>query len=375
MVEAKTIFPMQQETRRRWLTIIILSALVLAVGWLDYLTGREIVISPFYLIPILWATWKVGRRTGLVLAVSCAGIWLVADMVDRHPYSHPIVLYWNAFTLAVLYVVVVYLLSAFHDAHRHLEATVQQRTSALQGEIAERKRLEAAKIQSERLAAMGTMAAEVAHEVRNPLSSIVLNLDLLLNEVEKMAGTSQHPPDEGRLLVSEVRLEVCRIQRVLADYLQFARKSTSQRRPVCLNKLLGQKLAFMHGEFEQAGVKLRTAFDQSLAPVEADGEQLWQATLNLVRNSLEAMHQGGELAVSTRRDDTHAVVQVCDNGQGMASEQLRQVFTPFFTTKATGTGLGLSLVQQIAAEHGGRVECVSAPHKGSTFAILLPLTP
>jgi len=357
------------------LTIIILSALVLAVGWLDYLTGREIVISPFYLIPILWATWKVGRRTGLVLAVSCAGIWLVADMVDRHPYSHPIVLYWNAFTLAVLYVVVVYLLSAFHDAHRHLEATVQQRTSALQGEIAERKRLEAAKIQSERLAAMGTMAAEVAHEVRNPLSSIVLNLDLLLNEVEKMAGTSQHPPDEGRLLVSEVRLEVCRIQRVLADYLQFARKSTSQRRPVCLNKLLGQKLAFMHGEFEQAGVKLRTAFDQSLAPVEADGEQLWQATLNLVRNSLEAMHQGGELAVSTRRDDTHAVVQVCDNGQGMASEQLRQVFTPFFTTKATGTGLGLSLVQQIAAEHGGRVECVSAPHKGSTFAILLPLTP
>jgi signal transduction histidine kinase len=215
----------------------------------------------------------------------------------------------------------------------------------------------------------------VAHEVRNPLSSIVLNLDLLLNEVGKMASTSQHPPDEGRLLVNEVRMEICRIQRVLTDYLQLARKSTLQRRPVCLNDLLGKKLAFMHGEFEQAGVKLRTAFDQSLAPVEADEEQLWQATLNLVRNSLEAMHQGGELAVSTRRDDTHAVVQVRDNGQGMAAEQLRHVFTPYFTTKATGTGLGLSLVQQIAAEHGGRVECVSAPHKGSTFAILLPLTP
>jgi len=366
---------MRQGTWRRWLTITMSSALALAIGWLDYLTGREIVISPFYLVPILWVTWSVGRRAGLILAMACAGIWLAADLIDRHPYSHPVVLYWNAFMLAVLYVVVVYLLSAFHNAQQHLEATVQRRTAALRTEIAERERLEAAKIQSERLAAMGTMAAEVAHEVRNPLSSIVLNLDLLLKEVGKMAGTSQHPPDEGRLLVNEVRLEVCRIQRVLADYLQFARKSTLQRRPVCLNELLGQKLAFMHGEFEQAGVKLRTTFDQSLAPVEADGEQLWQATLNLVRNSLEAMHQGGELVVSTRRDDTHAVVQVRDNGQGMASEQLRQVFTPFFTTKATGTGLGLSLVQQIAAEHGGRVECVSAPHKGSTFAILHPLTP
>jgi signal transduction histidine kinase len=353
---------------------MLASLLASALGGLDYVTGREIIVAPFYLVPILWVTWNVGRRTGVVFAAASAGIWLVADLMDRHPYAHPLILYWNAFMLAVLYVVVVYLLSAFHNAHHHLEAIVQRRTVALSAEIAGRKRLEIAKIQSERLAAMGTMAAEVAHEIRNPLSSIVLNLDLLQKEVGKLAVTSRHPPDEGRLLVEEVRAEVCRIQRVLADYLQFARKSGSRREPVRLNTLLEQKLAFMQCEFKRVGVKLRTTFDPSLPPVEADGEQLWQAMLNLVRNSLEAMPDGGELAVSTRRDETHAVVQFRDNGHGMAATQLEQVFTPFFTTKTAGTGLGLSLVQQIVTEHGGQVECVSAPDRGSTFAILLPLT-
>ena len=177
------------------------------------------------------------------------------------------------------------------------------------------------------------------------------------------------------MLVEEMRAEVCRIQRVLADYLQFNRKSGSKREPVCLNNLLKQKLAFMQCEFERTGVKLRTAFDQSLTPVEGDGEQLWQAMLNLVRNSLEAMPDGGELAVSTRRDETHAVVQICDNGQGMAAAQLEHMFTPFFTTKTAGTGLGLSLVQQIVTEHRGHVECVSAPAQGSTFAVLIPFAP
>jgi signal transduction histidine kinase len=361
--------------RSRWRAILLPSALVLVLGVLDYMTGREIMISPLYLGPICWATWRAGRRTGLILAVAGAATWLVADLMTHYAYAHPAVPYWNAVMLWVFYGVVVYLLSAFHDAHRHLEAKVERRTAALQAEIAGRKRLEAARIQSERLAAMGMMAAEVAHEVRNPLSSIVLNLDLLQQEVGKLAAGGRHPADEGRLLVEEVRAEVCRIQRVLADYLQFARKSASKREPVCLNNLLKQKLAFMQGDFERAGVKLRTTYDPSLKPVEGDGEQLWQAMLNLVRNSLEAMPDGGELAVSTRRDETHAVMQICDNGQGMAAAQLQQVFTPFFTTKAAGTGLGLSLVQQIVTEHRGHVECVSAPDQGSTFAVLIPLTP
>ena len=254
-----------------------------------------------------------------------------------------------------------------------LEETVERRTAALQAEIKERKRLEAAKVQAERLAAVGTMAAQVAHEVRNPLGSITLNLDLVFKEIDMLSGGNGHLPDEGRTLVKDMREEVRRIQRVIEDYLQFARLPTVQRQPVDLNGFLGQKLAFLCSELERAKVKLRTHFDPALTTINADAEQLWQTVLNLVRNSCEAMPDGGELTVGTWREGNHALLRVSDSGKGMTEEQLKRVFEPFFTTKKEGTGLGLTLVQQIATEHGGHIECESTSGKGSTFTIFLPL--
>ena len=357
-------------------TWVILLSLALAglIGLVDYRTGRDVAMSAFYLIPICWASWAAGRREGLLLAVVCTILWFVADLKTGYRYSHPLIPYWNALMLLVLFLVVVLLLSAFQTAHHHLEKTVQQRTAALQSEIAERKRLEIAKLQAERLAVVGIMAAEVAHEVRNPLGSITLNLDLIHKEIGRLAGAGGHSCVEGHRLVDEMREEVHRILRVIGDYLQFARMPKPQREPLAVNGLLDQKLAFMNGEFDKAGIKLRTDFDPALTTVNADAGQLWQATLNLIRNSLEAMaNDGGTLTVSTRRNGGEALVRVIDTGKGMNGEQLQQIFVPFFTTKAQGTGLGLSVVQQIAIEHGGHVECESAPGKGSTFTIVLPL--
>ena len=151
--------------------------------------------------------------------------------------------------------------SQLEHQNERLEETVQQRTSALQSEIAERKRLEKANLQAERLAMVGTIAAQVAHEVRNPLGSITLNLDLIAKQIETLADTSRHPAEEGRTLVNEMREEVHRIQRVIEDYLRFARLRNPQRKPVKLNEFLEQKLAFMGSAFENAGVRLRTDFD------------------------------------------------------------------------------------------------------------------
>jgi signal transduction histidine kinase len=349
-------------------------ALTVLIGVLDFAAGHHIGLSAFYLVPISWACWVAGRRTGLLLATTGAVIWLIAELMTGFHYPHALIPYWNALMLLILFLVVVYLLSAFQSAHYHLEETVQQRTAALQAEIAERKRMERAKLQAERLAAVGTMAAEVAHEVRNPLGSITLNLDLIHKEIDKLAETSRHPPQESDVLVNEMRQEVQRIQHVIEDYLQFARLPKAQRRPVALNELLDQKLAFMHSVIQEANVTLCTEFDPTLPTVNADGEQLWQAVLNLIRNSLEAMPDGGMLTVGTGREDGQVVLRVTDTGKGMAEQQVRQLFVPFFTTKSEGSGLGLALVQQIVSEHGGHIECTSAIGKGSTFTIFLPLT-
>lgn len=358
--------------RGLWVISLAL-ALAVLIGILNYVTGRDVAMSAFYLMPICLASWAAGRRAGTLVATVCTVLWFIADLKSGYLYWHPLIPYWNALMLLVLFLVVVYLLSAFQAAHHHLEETVQQRTAALQAEIAERKRLEIAKVQSERLAVAGTMAAEVAHEVRNPLSSIILNLDLIYKEINELAEKCGHSPDEGHLLIEEMRAEVRRIQNVIEDYLRFARLPKPQRRPMELNSLLDQKLTFLNGEFEKARVKLHTHFDPALTTINADAEQLWQATLNLIRNGLDAMPDGGELTVSTWREGEQVRLRVTDSGRGMTKEQVEQVFVPFYTTKPEGTGLGLTLVQQIATEHGGHVECESAPGKDSSFTIFLPL--
>lgn len=355
-------------------TVVVLAwVLMLLIGSSDYLTGRDFAMSAFYLMPICWVCWSAGRKAGIILALASAVTWTVGDLTSGFVYRHPLTPYWNALMFFGLFLFVVHLLAAFQAAHCHLEATVQQRTAALQSEIQERKRLELAKLRAERLAMVGTMAAQVAHEIRNPLGSITLNLDLIQKEISKLAADSGHPPEESRELVQEMREETRRIQHVLEEYLQFARLPKPQLQPVVLNEWLGQKMDFMDSEFARARVKVHTHFDPALGTISADAGQLWQATLNLIRNSLDAMPDGGELTVGTWREREAVRLRVTDTGMGMNEEQLKQVFAPFFTTKPKGTGLGLALVQQITADHGGHVECESAPGRGSTFTIFLPV--
>ncbi|MGH7941899.1 MAG: two-component system sensor histidine kinase NtrB [Limisphaerales bacterium] len=357
----------------QWITLSLAIALLFLIGILDLFTGHDLALSAFYLIPICWAGWKIGRQTGILMSFLSAMVWLLADEYSGYIYKHPWVPYWNGLMLVLLYLVVVVLLSAFKKANYHLEETVQQRTAALQAEIATRKRLEHAKLQAERLATVGTMAAQVAHEVRNPLGSITLNLDLVQKEFSKISAATNFQSGEFAALLTDIREEIQRIKRVIDDYLKFARLPKLQLRPLPLNDFLEQKLSFLSAELEKANVRLKTGFDPELTKIDADGEQLWQAILNLVHNSLDAMPKGGEVIIGTWRQNGEVQVRVSDQGHGMDEEQVAHVFTPFFTTKPGGTGLGLTLVQHIATEHGGHVECNSHIGKGTTFTLYFPL--
>jgi signal transduction histidine kinase len=145
-----------------------------------------------------------------------------------------------------------------------------------------------------------------------------------------------------------------------------------RRQRISLNDVIAQGLSFMGSLFAAAHVAIDTKFDPSLPAINGDEGQLWQVVLNLVRNSLEAMPEGGTLTVVTRRARSGVAVMIGDTGKGMTEEERQQIFKPFFSTKPSGTGLGLPLVQQVVAEHGGTIRCESALGGGTTFVIELP---
>src|SRR5881394_2649518 len=204
-------------------------ALAIVLGIVDYLTGREWAISALYLLPTCLAGWVAGRSTGFAVGALCTGVWFLSDILGGPMYQHPLIPVWNAIMLFVFFFVVVWLLTAFRSSHYHLEQTVERRTAALRAEMEERKRLEHAKLQAERLAVVGSMAAQVAHEIRNPLGAIFLKLDLVGKELSALVNSEARSPDECQALLREIRSQVWRIRQVLQEYLRFARMPKPER--------------------------------------------------------------------------------------------------------------------------------------------------
>ena len=363
----------ERSLQSKVLATVAAVALAVVLGALDYLTGREWAMSAFYLLPTCVAAWMAGRWAGFAVGALCTGAWFFSDIFGGAIYQSPLIPAWNAIMLFIFFLVVVWLLTAFQRSHYHLEHTVEQRTAALRTEMEERKRLEQANLQAERLGVVGSMAAQVAHEIRNPLGSISLNLDLIGEELHAFANSSGSSTAECDVLLREMRSQVLRIRQVLQEYLRFARMPKSERAAVSLPAFLEKKLNFVQPLLDQKHVDLSRTLDPNLPPVQVDAEQLWEAILNLISNAVDAMPDGGSLTVSAQRHGAEALLSISDNGRGMTEEEVRLLFVPFFTTKSDGTGLGLAYTQRVVNEHGGKINCATARGKGSTFSIQLPL--
>ena len=236
-------------------------------------------------------------------------------------------------------------------------------------DVTEKVRTKQALIQSERLATIGRMSAMVAHEIRNPLSSIGLNTELLQEEIaERLPAESE----EATALLKSICREVDRLTEVTDEYLRFARLPKPQLVPEHLAVILQELLQFVAGELREAGIELHERLQSDLPPVKADANQLRQAFLNLLRNSMESMPQGGRLTVSSEAVDGLVRVRISDTGRGIDPDSLDHIFDPFFSTRENATGLGLSLTQQIVSEHGGHIRCESRPGQGTAFVVELP---
>ena len=223
-------------------------------------------------------------------------------------------------------------------------------------------------IQTEKLAVVGTLASGLAHEVRNPLNSIALQLSLLERRIGRIDNGLA---DEMRDLTGVIREEIRRLDSLVGDFLLFARTRRLETRPTDVDSLLDEVARLLRPEARSAGVTLRRERrGEALPPVSMDAEKMKQVVINLVRNALEAMSGGGVITVESGSVDERARITVRDTGPGLPPGI--DIFQLFVTTKARGTGLGLPIVQQIVLEHGGEVTASSTPGEGAAFTVTLP---
>ena len=225
-------------------------------------------------------------------------------------------------------------------------------------------------IHSEKMAVLGTFASGLAHEVRNPLNSISLQISVLERRIGRCeAGLA----GEMAELVDVIREEIRRLEMLVDDFLLFSRTDRIQYRPARLEDIVGEVLNLMALEAQALGVQIRHESDGPLPRMRMDAEKMKQVVINLVRNAIEAMPAGGTVEVRTGMADGRAQLVVSDTGPGLPPDV--DVFQVFVTTKPKGTGLGLSIVQQIVLQHGGEISAGRAPAGGARFTIALPALP
>ncbi len=226
-------------------------------------------------------------------------------------------------------------------------------------------------VRSERLAAVGKMAAMITHEVRNPLSSIGLNTELIEEELAEVPNA-----EEARGLCRSIHREVDRLTAITEEYLAFARLPKPKVAQERVNTMVGALASFVREDLAGKQVVLATELAAEDPICLIDAGQIRQCLINLVRNASEAVTAkgGGTVTLRTRRDGDRVAIEVEDDGVGIAPDVLPRLFDPFFSTKDTGNGLGLALTQQIVRDHGGDLKVTSTVGRGTTFTVRVPGT-
>jgi signal transduction histidine kinase len=232
------------------------------------------------------------------------------------------------------------------------------------------RRLSARARGREHMAELGHLAGGLAHELKNPLSTINLNLKLLAEDLQRF------PHDETRRLLarlSSVRQEASRLKDILDDFLRYAGRMELQPAPADLRQLVRELADFFAPQAQAARAVLRTHLPEAPVPAEVDAGLLKQALLNLMINAAQAMPEGGELLLRLTSHRQEATIEVIDTGKGIPSRDLGKVFQVYYSTKKGGTGLGLPTTRRIVREHGGDIAVQSQEGKGTRFVISLPL--
>ena len=236
-------------------------------------------------------------------------------------------------------------------------------------DITESRRTAQQTIESERLNALRLLAAGVAHEIGNPLNSLHIHLQLMQRSVQKLHDGEKAELEQS---IDVARSEVNRLDSIVTQFLKAIRPSRPQLRPENVNTIVEEAVRFFTPELQDRGIVVEQELRSDLPLLQLDRDQMKQAFYNVIKNSVEATHRHGTLRIRTDLADTHVIVRFVDTGGGMSAENLSRVFEPYFTTKPSGSGLGLLIVRRIVREHGGELSIESSQGKGLTLTIRLP---
>jgi len=250
------------------------------------------------------------------------------------------------------------------DAHKELVGR-----AIILRDITQNRRATQETIESERFSALTLLAAGVAHEVGNPLNSLDIHLQLMQRRIKKLPAKTRLECGDS---IQIARQEVARLDHTITQFLRAIRPQPLTMRLENANVVVEESVAFLDAELKDRDILVELELDRSLPPIEMDRDQIKQACYNVIRNALQAMKSGGILRICSGADETHQFISFSDTGGGISPENISRVFEPYFTTKSTGSGLGLLIVRRIVRAHGGEVIIESERNRGLTLTIRLP---
>ncbi len=237
-------------------------------------------------------------------------------------------------------------------------------------DVTEKRSKEARLRRAESLASLTTLAAGVAHEIKNPLGSMGIHLQLIH---KKIAGKECIDAKDIAQHLGVIAEEVDRLNRIVVDFLFAVKPMDTRLEDGDINRVIEELIDFVKPELDQAGVSIETDLSTTLPLLRIDARYIKQAVLNLIKNAVAAMPGGGTLRVQTLRSGDEVLLRISDTGTGIPEEIMDKIFEPYFTTKPFGTGLGLTIVFKIAKEHFGDITVSSRMGEGTTFTISLPV--
>lgn len=300
-----------------------------------------------YYLPIILAAFTFGLKGALISSITVSIVFIPHVF---HRWGHIHLQTMDALFEILLYNIVAWVSGALVESERKQRAKLKEAQEEL--------------IQANKFKVLGELASGMAHEIRNPLGSIQGSLEILKEDYKE--------GDKKAEFLNILFKEIKRLNRVVTDFLSYARPTQPALVDCDLNQLISESLSIIKPEADKKQVALRTQFHSQFPQIQADPSQLKQAFLNLLLNSLQALEKPGEISITSETSNGWINVEIKDTGPGISTENLPKVFTPFFTTKKEGVGLGLGIVERIVQNHKGKISVESLSGHGTVFTIKLP---